>query len=630
MEYNRDAILKFLSSTPKGLYDSDKRYAYETIDRYLREHPDDTEVRDLLLKHALETPLTAGGGKAMLSAALAHHPNPDARDRLLERALKSEYRDILEWGVKELHALPPHERNPDLVRLLAHRAEAASYPAVDAFMRDTLAPDDYNAFRSVVNSIASSHLPRSRDETEQLWRALLRLEQLWGSSVLLPYIGRVMGHASLATGSTILHNSVLVRRVAERHWNASGRDLLRAIVDTEPSEWKHWGFRHYERVEFWRHAVVGVALDDVDAAFDHLLHDVLGDQKRFEELFDPGDWATNTLLFTQLLCVPLGWASPAQLERMRAEVHAFAARLPEWIANDETLMRRFIRPRTLTPWVGESTALVGNIQYALRPLVRAAYHALAEKGWEDRNTLAYTALGLLPTLLVDRAEDIPPKQEMLRVMDKKDNIQQGNYVNVVETAQPLLKTAFAWDDSNAAEWNKRVRASDELQAFLASTAPLTHALWEIAMAGMPGAPSRESVYESVLNRLSTPNTSLEDVDKNLREILNVLKSLPRDRMNPEWEVMRFTRLVRERFGSAVYEEFVRGLHGDSWDDRLDFLSRLIGVLHGETDEDRFLPHLIMPSELLTANPHVVNEKLRSLHEERLWELESALEQKFCS
>jgi hypothetical protein len=624
MGYNRDAILSFLSSTPKGFYD------YETIDRYLREHPDDTEVRDLLLKHALETPLTAGSGQAMLSAALAHHPNPDARDRLLERALRSEYRDILEWGVKKLHALPPHERNPDLVRLLAHRADAASYPAVDAFMQDTLAPDDYNAFRSVVNSIASSHLPRSREETEQLWQALLRLEQLWGSSVLLPYIGRAMGHASLATGLTILHNSVLVRRVAERHWNAFGRDLLRAIADTKPSEWKHWGFRHNERVEFWRHAVVGVALGDVNAAFDHLLHDFLGDQKRFEELLEPGDWATNTLLFTQLLCVPIGWASPAQLERMRTEVHAFAARLPDWIANDETLMRRFIRPRWLTPWVGESTALVGNIQYALRPLVRAAYHALAEKREEDRNTLAYTALDLLPTLLIDSAEDILSKQEMLRVMAEKDDSQEGNYVRVVETAQPLLETAFAWDDSDAGAWNAHVRASDELQAFLASTAPLTHALWEIAMAEMPGAPSRESVYESVRNRLFTPNTSLEDVDENLREILEVLKSLPRDRTNPEWEVMRFTRLLRERFAPVVYEEFVRGLHGDSWNDRLDFLSRLIGVLHGETDEDRFLPHLIMPSELLTANPNVVNEKLFLLQTQRDWELDSELRQKFCS
>ena len=624
MGYNRDAILSFLSSTPKGFYD------YETIDQYLREHPDDVDVRDLLLTHALETPLTDGSGQAMLSVALAHHPNPDARDRLLERALKSEYRNILEWGVEKLHALPPHERNPDWVRLLAHRAEAASYPAVDAFMQDTLAPDDYNAFRSVVNSIASSHLPRSRDETEQLWRALLRLEQLWGSSVLLPYIGRVMRHASLATGLTILHNSVLVRRVAERHWNAFGRDLLRAIADTEPSEWKHWGFRHNERVEFWRHAVVGVALGDVNAAFDHLLHDFLGDQKRFEELLEPGDWATNTLLFTQLLCVPIGWASPAQLERMRNDIHAFAARLPDWIANDETLLRRFIRPRWLTPWVDESTALVGNTQYALRPLVRAAYHALAEKREEDRNRLAYTALDLLPTLLIDSAEDILSKQEMLRVMAEKDDIQQGNYVDVVETAQPLLETAFAWDDSDAGAWNARVRASDELQAFLASTSPLTHALWEIAMAEMPGAPSRESVYESVRNRLFTPNTSLEDVNENLREILEVLKSLPRDRMNPEREVMRFTRLVRERVGPAVYEEFVRGLHGDSWDDRLDFLGRLIGVLHGETDEDRFLPHLIMPSELLTANPNAVNEKLFLLQTQRDWELDSELRRKFCS
>ena len=69
---------------------------------------------------------------------------------------------------------------------------------------------------------------------------------------------------------------------------------------------------------------------------------------------------------------------------------------------------------------------------------------------------------------------------------------------------------------------------------------------------------------------------------------------------------------------------------DSWDDRLDFLGRLIGVLHGETDEDRFLPHLIMPSELLTASPNVVNEKLFLLQTQRDWELDSELRRKFCS
>jgi hypothetical protein len=95
--------------------------------------------------------------------------------------------------------------------------------------------------------------------------------------------------------------------------------------------------------------------------------------------------------------------------------------------------------------------------------------------------------------------------------------------------------------------------------------------------------------------------------------------------------MQFTRAVRERFAPAVYDAFIRGLRdGDSWDNNLSFLSSLIGVLHGETESDNFLPLLIMPSELLTANPRVVNEKLRSLQSVLHWELESALKRKFCS
>ena len=110
----------------------------------------------------------------------------------------------------------------------------------------------------------------------------------------------------------------------------------------------------------------------------------------------------------------------------------------------------------------------------------------------------------------------------------------------------------------------------------------------------------------------------------------MLKSLPRNRSNHEREVMRFTRAVRERFAPAVYDEFIRGLHGDSWDNNLDFLGNLIGVLHGATESGQFLPLLIMPNELLTANPQVVNAKLRALQATRLWELESALKRKFCS
>jgi len=94
--------------------------------------------------------------------------------------------------------------------------------------------------------------------------------------------------------------------------------------------------------------------------------------------------------------------------------------------------------------------------------------------------------------------------------------------------------------------------------------------------------------------------------------------------------MRLTRAVRERFGRAVYDEFLRGLHGDSWDSNLEFLADLIGALHGETDTERFLPLLIMPSELLTANPNVVNEKLFLLQTQRDWELDSELRRKFCS
>jgi len=631
VKYNRDAILNFLSSTPKGLYDSEKRWSYEIIDRYLREHPDDTEVRDLLLKHALETPLTAGGGKAMLSAALAHHPYPEARDRLLERALKSKHREILEWGVEALGALNPQERNPQLVKLLAHRADKAKEPFVDAFMRNTLAPDDYKAFRLVVNSLASQ-THHNRASTEQLWRAMLRLEQLWGSSVLLPHIGRALELASGATEPTILSNAELVRRTAERHWNAVGRDLLRAIVDTKPSEWKRMGI---DRLEFWRHAVVGVALGDVDAAFDHIVHDVLADRDRFQDFIGTGNLERNGHVLVHLLCVPLSWASPAQLERMRQDIHALAARLPEWLVNNDEVMKRFLDPKLLTPWVGEQTAPVGNSRYALRPFIRAMYHALEEKhGGTLPNDYQYysiyTTFGLLPTLLIDSADDILNAQELLHKLAEKDTIDWRNAASAAQTSRLLLEKASAWDDSDAGEWNKRVRASDELHALLELTEPRTHALWEIAMIGMPGAPSRESVYESVLNRLFPSNAGLGSVSKT-REILELLKSLPRDRLNPEWETMQFTRAVRERFAPAVYGEFLRGLRdGDSWDNLQDFLAELIGLLHGETDKERFLPHLIMPSELLIANPRVVNEKLRSLQAKQLWELESALRQKFCS
>jgi hypothetical protein len=633
VRYSRDAILKFLSSTPKGLYDSDKRNAYETIDRYLREYPDDAEVRNLLLKHALETPLTAGGGTAMLSAALAHHPDSDARDRLLERALKSKHREILEWGAQALGALNPQERNPQLVKLLAHRADEANAPFVDAFMRNTLAPDDYKAFRLVAEGLASrSH--RGRVPQDQLWQAMLRLEQLWGSSIHLPHLAHALDRY---IDERVRDNSVLVRRAAARHWNASGRDLLRAIADTNRAQLRAWGLKEFERFDLWRHAVVGVAMDDADAAFDHLVHDVLADQGRFQKLFNTGDLKTNAQQLIELLCVPLSVASPAQLERMRDDIHAFAARLPEWIPNAPELARRFLSPRAFKPWHSAPDALAWNAMYALRPLVRAVFHALEEKhgatlrkDYDYKNLLFYTAKGLLLTLLVDRADDIPQANQMLDVMDDKDFIETGNEARAVEVARTLLETAFAWDDSNAAEWNKRVRASDELQAFLELTTPITHALWKIAMAGMPGATDRESEYDSVLNRLFPPNASFEQVDRNLREILELLKPLPRNRWNPEREVMRFTRAVRERFAPAVYDEFIRGLHGDSWNNNQDFLGNLIGVLHGATESGQFIPLLIMPNELLTANPQVVNAKLRALQATRLWELESALRRKFCS
>jgi len=622
---NRDAILKFLSSTPKGLYDYEKQWSYEIIDRYLREHPDDTEVRDLLLKHALETPLTAGGGKAMLSAALAHHPNPEARDRLLERALKSKHREILEWGVKELHALPPNERNPQLVKLLAHRADEANAPFVDAFMRNTLAPDDYNAFRLVAEGLVSrSH--RARIPQDELWRALLRLEQLWGSSIHLPHLARALD----LYGGRIVDNSVLVRRAAERHWNASGRDMLRAIADTNRAQLRAWGLKEFERFDLWRHAVVGVALDDADAAFDHLVHDVLADKDRFQKLFNTGDLKTNAQQFIELLCVPLSAASPAQLERMRDDIHAFAARLPEWIPNAPELARRFLYfdDGVFKPWHRAPDALAWNGMYALRPLVRAVFHALEEKhgatlrkDYDYKNLLFYTANGLLLTLLVDRADDIPQVKQMLDVLDDKDSIETGNEARALEVARTLLETAFAWDDSNAAEWNRRVRASDELQAFLGLTTPLTHAMWEIAMVGMPGTDDRESVYKSVLNRFLSPNAKLEVVNGRLHEILELLQSMPRNRLNA----------VLQRFAPVVYEEFLRGLRdGDSWDNYLDFLVGLIGVLHGETDYDDYLPLVIMPRELLTANPNVVNAKLRSLQANQLGEFEKALQMKFCS
>ena len=625
MKNNRDAILKFLSSTPKGLYDYEKQWSYEIIDRYLREHPDDTEVRDLLLKHALETPLTAGGGKAMLSAALAHHPYPEARDRLLERALKSKHREILEWGVKELHALPPNERNPQLVKLLAHRADEANAPFVDAFMRNTLAPDDYNAFRLVAEGLVSrSH--RARIPQDELWRALLRLEQLWGSSIHLPHLARALDRY----GGRIVDNSVLVRRAAERHWNASGRDMLRAIADTNRAQLRAWGLKEFERFDLWRHAVVGVALDDADAAFDHLVHDVLADKDRFQKLFNTGDLKTNAQQFIELLCVPLSAASPAQLERMRDDIHAFAARLPEWIPNAPELARRFLYfdDGVFKPWHRAPDALAWNGMYALRPLVRAVFHALEEKhgatlrkDYDYKNLLFYTANGLLLTLLVDRADDIPQVKQMLDVMDDKDSIETGNEARALEVARTLLETAFAWDDSNAAEWNRRVRASDELQAFLGLTTPLTHAMWEIAMVGMPGTDDRESVYKSVLNRFLSPNAKLEVVNGRLHEILELLQSMPRNRLNA----------VLQRFAPVVYEEFLRGLRdGDSWDNYLDFLVGLIGVLHGETDYDDYLPLVIMPRELLTANPNVVNAKLRSLQANQLGEFEKALQMKFCS
>ena len=625
MKNNRDAILKFLSSTPKGLYDYEKQWSYEIIDRYLREHPDDTEVRELLLKHALETPLTAGGGKAMLSAALAHHPYPEARDRLLERALKSKHREILEWGVQELGALNPQERNPQLVKLLAHRADEANAPFVDVFMRNTLAPNDYDAFRLVAEGLASSGT-RGRVPQEQLWKAMLRLEQLWGSSIHLPHLARALD----PYGGSVVDNSVLARRAGERHWNASGRDLLRAIADTNRAQLRAWGLKEFERFDLWRHAVVGVALDDADAAFDHLVHDVLANQDRFQKLFNTGDLKTNAQQFVELLCVPLSVASPTQLERMRDDIHAFAARLPEWITNAPELGRRilYFDDGVFKPWHRAPDALAWNGMYALRPLVRAIFHALEEKhgatlrkDYDYKNLLYYTARGLLFTLLVDRADDIPQAKRMLDVMDDKDSIETGNEARALEVARTLLETAFALDDSNAAEWNRRVRASDELQAFLGLFTPLTHAMWEIAMVGMPGTHDRESVYKLVLNRFLSPNAELEVVNRKLHETLELLQSMPRNRLNA----------VLQQFAPVVYEEFLRGLRdGDSWDNYLDFLVGLIGVLHGETDYDDYLPLVIMPRELLTANPRVVNEKLRSLQANQLEEFEKALKRKFCS
>jgi hypothetical protein len=617
VKYNRDAILKFLSEKPKDLSWYEEERSYEIIDRYLREHPDDTEVRDLLLTHALRTPLRVGGGKAMLRAALAHHPYPEARDRLLERALKSEHREILEWGVQELGALKPQERNPKLVKLLASRAEAATSPVVDAFMRDTLAPDDYEAFSLVANSLASRS-SRASASTEALWQAMLRLEKLWGTSVLLPYLARSIELETIDNDSRTLSNAILVRRVAERHWNAVGRDLLRAIVDTPPAEWKRAGI---ERVEFWRHAVLGIALDDVDTAFDHIVHDVLADQDRFNDLIGTGNLGRNGHVLVGLLCVPLSWASPAQLERMRHDLHALAERLPEWLVNIDEVVKRFLYRKLLNPWVGPRKASVGNIVYALRPLVRAMYHALEEKhGGTLPNDYQYysiyTTLGLLPTLLIDSADDIPNAQNLLHRLAEKDDIEWRNASRAVETSRLLLEKASAWDDSNAAAWNNRVRASEELQAFLGLTTPLTHALWEIAMAGMPGTDDRESVYKLVLNRfLSQQNASPVVMNANLHNILKLLQSLPRNRLNA----------VRERFAPVVREEFLRCLRdADSWDNNLDFLGGLVSVLHGQTDYDNSFPLLIMPSELLTANPRVVNQKLRSLEATRERELVSAL------
>jgi hypothetical protein len=320
---------------------------------------------------------------------------------------------------------------------------------------------------------------------------------------------------------------------------------------------------------------------------------------------------------------------------MRDEMHALAARLPEWLVNNDEVVERFFYPKSLKPWVAAGTTPIGNSVYALRPLIRAMYHAFEEQHGgtlpnEYLHYSLYTTLGLLPTLLIDSADDIPNAQELLHKLAEKDDVDWRNAASAAQISRLLLEKASAWDDSDAGEWNKRVRASDELHALLELTEPRTHALWELAMAGMPGAPSRESVYESVLNRLFPPNAGIGSVSKT-REILELLKSLPRDRLNPEWEAMQFTRAVRERFAPAVYGEFLRGLRdAESWDNLQDFLAELIGLLHGETDKERFLPHLIMPGELLTANPRVVNQKLRSLQAKQLWELESALRQKFCS
>ena len=265
--------------------------------------------------------------------------------------------------------------------------------------------------------------------------------------------------------------------------------------------------------------------------------------------------------------------------------------------------------------------------YALRPLVRAVYHAEKEKQGgtlrgDSQYHNIYIAEEILRTLLIDSADDIPPKQEMLRVMvGDRDDIDWGNTARALETAQTLLETAFAWDDSNAAAWNERVRASDELQAFLESNKPRTHAMWEIAMAGMPGTNDRESVYKLVLNRFLSQNALPHAMSINLHEISKLLHSLPRNGLNA----------VLQQFAPVVYEEFLRRLRDeDSWDNNLDFLVGLIGVLHGESDYDNFLPLLIMPSELLTANPNVVNEKLRSLQANQLGEFEKALRRKFCS
>jgi len=619
MQYNREAILSFLESPPKTLSARGRVWAYDTIFKYLRDHPGDAEVRRALLKHALRTPVTVEAGTAMLGTALRH--NPDARDRLIARALRHPNRKVYEWGVERLREVPREEMNPELVSIVAHRVEDYPKPFVKQFMNEILDPDDYRAFAQFAGN-ETDHLVRSPDAVESLWGAMQRLERLWGASVLIPLVGRILRDIAFSSPSTQLNAAPLVRRAAQRYWNADGRDLLRAILDADERVWKRVPVTP---LKFWKFATAGVAFEDPEAAFTHIVDDVLRDENRYTRLLVTGRSDTTMFDFSRVFSLTLGLASPASLERMRRVLYDVARQLPEWIANDSEMILHLLHPDHFEPWGGVGSKYAS--MYALRPMVLAAHRVTEEQPIADiwmRDRPVYAAMTVLPTLVLESADEIGDKHDLLKFLhEKQSTFEYYKQIDKMRNAsKSFLNTVSAWDDTDAARWNAQARATAELDDLLESFAPMVGALWRLALMGLPGAPSEDETTQLVLNKLFSEPEDLGELEKKIGAIAEFFKQTGRN--NPP-----LLTALRARFENAVHEAFLHALQTEPWGQRHETLSRLIGVLRGYTDDSVFAPHLLMPDALLTAPAPHVNRKFASLKRSQQWKAENELRKVLC-